>query len=567
MNRVGMALVGAAGLAVATAAIWMSAGAGPFPWWVVVPEDEVGALFLGLGLLVWLRRPVVGRRMALLLVAVAVAWYLPYLQFSANPVLFRLGFWLFYLHIAVLAQVLFAAPHGRLARPAEQWLVAGVYASVLVTQGMRVLTEHPLVAQGWGSPAAKVSLWAPLGSVLGLALTAVALALVVQRWRAEPALARRVHGLLWAGYCVVAVVLSANFAGAVLRVSVRTSGILLLCYAIALMLLGGTAAVVALRTDVSIQRIVARLLAQLDLSSASRVPLHKALAEALKDPSLTLHYWSAGGREYLDPRGESAPPWAWPGRAVTIVKGPDQQPLAAIGHDPYLLTQPHYRQLLDAVVAASGLALDNARLDAENQAHLRGLLEAEHATRRSLQALLHDGVQHRLTDIQFLLGQARDACEDSGVHASLTRIADEVQATARDLRDVVAGIYPVNLRDAGLAAALDRLADLPRSAALELRVASGRWPPPVEETAYFVVSEAVGNAHKHAKATRICVDVETTQDGVLVRVSDDGVGGATFGGRGTGLRGLRDRVAAGGGTLEILPSAVGTTIEAVLPCA
>lgn len=111
MTRAAMALVGVAGLAVATAAIWMSAGAVPFPWWVVVPEDEVGVLFLGLGLLVWVRRPVVGRRMALLLVAVAVTWYLPYLQFSANPVAFRLGFWLFYLHIAVLAQVFFAAPH------------------------------------------------------------------------------------------------------------------------------------------------------------------------------------------------------------------------------------------------------------------------------------------------------------------------------------------------------------------------------------------------------------------------------------------------------------------------
>lgn len=82
-----------------------------------------------------------------------------------------------------------------------------------------------------------------------------------------------------------------------------------------------------------------------------------------------------------------------------------------------------------------------------------------------------------------------------------------------------------------------------------------------------MVSEAVGNARKHANATRICVDVEATQDGVLVRVSDDGVGGATFRGRGTGLRGLRDRVAAGGGTLEIVPSAIGTIIEAVLPCA
>src|SRR5215472_12980494 len=90
---VGIVLVGVAGLAVAAAAIWMSAGSTRYPWWVMLPVDAVGALFLGLGLLIWMRRPA-GERLGLLLVAFALLWYLQYLQASSSQAVFDLGFWL-----------------------------------------------------------------------------------------------------------------------------------------------------------------------------------------------------------------------------------------------------------------------------------------------------------------------------------------------------------------------------------------------------------------------------------------------------------------------------------------
>jgi signal transduction histidine kinase len=253
-------------------------------------------------------------------------------------------------------------------------------------------------------------------------------------------------------------------------------------------------------------------------------------------------------------------------RAVTWVNGPGGRTLAALVHDPFLAGQPQYRQRLDAVVAAARLALENARLSAENRAHLRGVLDVELADRRRIRAALHDGPQHRLSNIQLLVGQARRGNGDPGLDAALEQISAELRAAVQDLREVTEGVYPAILHTKGLEDALDSMVQ--RSPVpLVLDIPPTRWPKHLEETIFFLVSEAVGNAHKHAHASRITVCVWPSDNQVNLEVKDDGAGGAAPRATGSGIRGMRDRFAAHEGTLTITsPPGGGTTVRAVLPC-
>ena len=144
------------------------------------------------------------------------------------------------------------------------------------------------------------------------------------------------------------------------------------------------------------------------------------------------------------------------------------------------------------------------------------------------------------------------------------QIVAEVGATIGDLRQIAAGIRPARLDD-GLAAAL---ADLARSAPVPVDVQGPgeRVAASVEAAAYFVACEALTNAIKYASASKVSMQAARENGSFHVRVSDDGVGGAVLR-RGSGLAGLQDRVAALGGTLEVVsPRGEGTRIEVAIPC-
>ncbi|MGH2976242.1 MAG: sensor histidine kinase, partial [Solirubrobacterales bacterium] len=135
-----------------------------------------------------------------------------------------------------------------------------------------------------------------------------------------------------------------------------------------------------------------------------------------------------------------------------------------------------------------------------------------------------------------------------------------------ELRELTQGIYPSVLTERGLAAALD---DLCRRAALPAHLECSlveRVAPAVETAAYFVVSEALTNAVKHAHATEVRVSVSCAEEVVLIEVVDDGIGGARASG-GSGLRGMTDRAEALGGTLSLSsPPGRGTRLQAQIPC-
>ncbi|SHN48108.1 sensor histidine kinase [Cryptosporangium aurantiacum] len=194
------------------------------------------------------------------------------------------------------------------------------------------------------------------------------------------------------------------------------------------------------------------------------------------------------------------------------------------------------------------------------------VVAAVDAERRRIERDLHDGVQQRLVAVGMLLGRARRLPPADGRLSDLLRQAhDEAADALVELREVSWRVFPAALDAGGLPVALETVADrspVPVTLSVEL---DERPVSAVETVAYFVVSEAVTNAIKHAAASRVDVAVRRTGEELRVVVHDDGTGGAEP--SGTGLTGLSRRVSALDGRFRVDSPAGGpTTIEAVLPC-
>jgi signal transduction histidine kinase len=207
-----------------------------------------------------------------------------------------------------------------------------------------------------------------------------------------------------------------------------------------------------------------------------------------------------------------------------------------------------------------------ARVEALQASRDRAVDSAE-AERRRIERDLHDGAQQRLVALAMDLGMARAKLEtDPAAATALVGEAhEEAKRALAELRDLARGIHPAVLADRGLDAAISALAA--RSPVpVGVEFTAGRLPGPVESAAYFVVAEALANAAKHAVASEIGVRIPRHRDLLVVEIIDDGVGGADPA-RGTGLRGLADRVAAVDGHLTITsPTGGPTVIRAELPC-
>jgi signal transduction histidine kinase len=213
-------------------------------------------------------------------------------------------------------------------------------------------------------------------------------------------------------------------------------------------------------------------------------------------------------------------------------------------------------------------ALANVEAREELDASRARIVEAADAARQRIERDLHDGAQQRLVSLALnlrLLQSNLDAGSDAARELEAAR--SELEATLGELRDLARGIHPNVLTDRGLTAALDGLVG--RSPVPVELDADGcdDLAEPVQITLYFIVAEALTNALKHSGCKRVAVRVGAGEGAATVEVRDDGVGG-TEPGRGSGLRGLTDRVSALGGTLEIeSPAGEGTTIRARVPVA
>jgi PAS domain S-box-containing protein len=213
------------------------------------------------------------------------------------------------------------------------------------------------------------------------------------------------------------------------------------------------------------------------------------------------------------------------------------------------------------------MAISNAEARRELTASRARVVAAADETRRQIERDLHDGIQQRLVSIA-LKARATTVMTpppSNQIQGELTLLADQLGAALDELREISRGIHPAVLSDAGLGPALKTLAR--RSAvpiALDVKLDS-RLEEPIEVAAYYVASEALTNAVKHAQASVIELHVECRDGALTLAISDDGIGGADLNG-GSGLIGLKDRVEALGGTIAVLSRpGQGTLLRVQLP--
>jgi signal transduction histidine kinase len=225
-------------------------------------------------------------------------------------------------------------------------------------------------------------------------------------------------------------------------------------------------------------------------------------------------------------------------------------------------------KLLEDLASQAGLVLRNVRLIEELRTSRQRLVSAQDEERRRLERNLHDGAQQRLVSIALVLRMAKTLLKaetDPQIGDRLDQASEQLQLALQELRELARGIHPAILTKRGLGPALQSLAERSTVPATVESTLDGRLPPAVEATVYFVVSEALANVGKYSKATAVTIRIGPSDRELWFEVADDGIGGADAS-RGSGLRGLADRVAAVDGRLEIeSPPGKGTRLTCWIP--
>ncbi len=559
----GVPVLAAAGALFGAVVLWL-ADAGRDPGTTsTLFSGVVGGLYLLTGSVTHLRRP---GPLGLRMVTAGIAWFAEDLQVSMAPGPHTAGMFFRSVASACLLHLLLAFPEGRLRTRTERVVTCAVYVIALVLV--------PVGVPFYQSMTPNLLLVADLAWTQDMLLdgaqmvfAVVVAGLLVRRWLVATPPARR----------VLAPVYGVGLVGSVaslLHPALPAPSALLVNEVAHLAVLGLPVAflVGALRVRLG-RTAVADFLLQLP-----RIPpaeLRDLLARVLGDPTLRIAYpcldSPGSANDYLDADGRPVTPR--PDDAVTPVRR-GRRVVAVLLHDPALRADRH---VLHAVTAAAALELDNQRLAAEVRAQLAEvrasrarIVAAADEQRHRIERDLHDGAQNQLVTTALILRLARErlgpAAPHPELHALLQRAVDGLDVAITQLRELARGIHPAVLTEAGLLPALRALA---AHSAYFVHVVDGPVLPPlparVAATAYFVAAEAVTNAAKHACANQVHVHVRAAGNRLLVTVADDGVGNADMN-NGTGLLGLRDRVAALDGTLAVrsFPNA-GTSVHAELP--
>jgi signal transduction histidine kinase len=528
--------------------------------WVAVP-------YIAAGVIAWWRRP--ESRLGPLMVAGGLAsafsgWQLAE---ASGPYTFGAAFDI--VPAALFLHVCLAFPDGRLRSRFERVLVGVAY---VVAVGLQLVK----LALGGVDPQNLLDVWrqpdlvVTVEDVQLLSLTAcclVGLGVLVRRHRRLGKPRRRSIAFVINSFAVALVMIAVLFGLAafdlpgfreVQRATLFVVGLSPLAFLLGLL-------------DARLARsAVGDLILELRRDPAPP-DLRDALANTLRDPSLTLAYWLPDFQTYVDVNGRPVRLPDDDRRSATLIDRNGEH-VAALVHDPALDEE---RQLLEAVGAAAGMSLENARLHAELRARveeLRGsrarVIEAGQKERQRLERNLHDGAQQRLIALSLRLSLLeRRLVAEPEAREELDAARREIALSLEELRDVARGIHPAVLSGHGLAVAVESLAARARLPVRLTLDVVGRLPERVEVAAYYVVSESLANVAKHAQAGEARVSLEQQPGLLVVEVVDDGVGGADTE-RGSGLRGLADRVEALGGRLRVwTPLGGGTRVQAEIPCA
>ena len=503
-----------------------------------VPDLAVGWAFIAGGLIVAMRRRQI--RSGGLLAVTGFAWFIPNFAGVGPAFLGRAACDALFLHRGPLLHSVLAYPSGRTSSRLTRSAVVAGYAAAIV---------YPV----WQNELAVI------------ALAALLVAVSVHQYVHSVGPYRRAGRVALSAAAALGFLLAGE---AIARLELPTgtaSGALLDAYEVTLgaIALGLTAGLLSASWE---RALVTDLVVELG-EARSGTPRDQ-LARALGDPSLQVGYWLPESAGFVDAEGQPFPlPDPDSERPTTMIER-DGQPMAVLVHDPAVLGDPG---LIEAVSSAAKLAAANARLQAEVRAQLaeirasrRRILQAGDEERGRLDRRLRQGAERRLGELVDTLRRAGGSAVGGGTIERINQSESQLARTQEELRRLARGIHPRALSEQGLEGALASLAEdfpLPVHLAVSIIDAS----PSAEICAYFVCSEALANVAKYASASRVAVSVSSSAGAVTVEVRDDGVGGADPG-RGTGLRGLTDRVETLGGTLTVeSPPGLGTRLVAVIP--
>jgi signal transduction histidine kinase len=542
---------------------------------ILICYEVIGLSFLAAGIAAWVRWP--ASRLGLLFSIAGYLYLLPYILINlANPVAFTVGYLGQGIYTAAVAHLGLAWPSGRLRSKFECGVVIFNYVQITGFSVAATMSWNPassgchagcpanLLLVGDGSQPVMDTLNAVSGFV-GLVPTVIVLVLIVRHWRSARGWSRRAMvPLVWLACAVGAEQIVTGGA-----LNLPLSSLVSFGLAPLVMLAGPALFVISTVRARTAGGALGTAIVGLE-PGASPGRLREALARALGDSTLQLAFRRPGGSGYLDTAGQAVDvDRPDTGRVAARVAGSDE---AVLVYDEGLALEP---QLVKLAAAAASMALEHARLQAEVQAQLEQvrasrarIVEAGDAERRRLERDLHDGAQQRLVTLSLALGMARDRATeaDPELGSLIESASKEAREALTELRELARGIHPAVLTETGLTGAIQALAERSPVATTITAVPEGRFPAAIEATAYFVVSEALANVAKHARAGCAQVTIRKLAGRLLVEVSDDGMGGARAAG-GSGLRGLADRVASVGGVLQVdSPPGRGTRLEAEIPC-
>jgi signal transduction histidine kinase len=537
------------------------------PLVIALLADWITVAYVFGGLIAWHRRP--ESRFGPLMIVAGFLMFLTALSWSTNDVAYTVGQSLDMLVPVLFLHVFLAFPDGRLHGRFERMLIASGYVVAITLELARMALggfgEHNLLELTQNTGAAEAIRHVQLLTISAICLCGVGV-LALSRRRSGPPL-RRSSTLLVDVFAlglvmIAALLTSATLEGPWVR-EIRWATFITLGLAPLAFVIGLLSARLA-RSAVG--EIFVELRGNPDPAS-----LRDALARALRDPSLALAYWLPEFWTYADLEGAAVELPESADRAVTLIDR-DGVRVAALIHDPSLRDEP---ELLDAVTAAAGIALENARLHVELRARLEELqgsrariVEAGRSERKRLERNLHDGAQQRLIALSLEISLLEEQLSEDPETAQRLAVArHEIAVSLDELREVAHGLHPAVVSGHGLDVALEQLvakAVVPVDLTVEIE---SRLPEATEVAAYYLVSESLANVAKHANASSARVDVIRRGGDVMIEIADDGVGGADEG-HGSGLRGLADRVEALGGSLRVWsPVGEGTRVRAEIPCA
>lgn len=558
-------------------------------FWFAVPDVQpvtvllqvgTSGLFLAAGMIAWRRRP--HNRIGPLMLLTGLSMWLTGLTVAPVPLLAATGTVAGALPLAMTLHLLLAFPSGRVrGRPAGVLVVIGYVTSLVLQAPLYLIGDGPLALTNSATAQDLLAVTKVAQTTVGVSSLVLAATLIAhQALRTDPVERRllgpvvwyRIASLLIIGACAVVVRLPVGAELVMISSHVQVATIMGIPLVFLIGLLFG-----------SFGRAgeVDEMVAQIGASTPTTAQLTAAVAGALGDSGALVVYSRIGQRGFVDAGGQEIDVEADVARRLHPVRYGGR----VVGGIYFRHSLIADNSLLEVLAGIVGMAIDQQRLVAEQRALVaelrageaelqqsrRRLLRAEDAERRRIARDLHDGAQQHLVVLGMNARQVSRNANDPTVARAAAEIADGVTRVLAEFRDLIAGIMPAPLLDRGLVPAVELLAErMPIPTRVTVRFEPERLAADVESTLYFLVSESLTNVVKHAGATsaEVIIDKIDQDESVLLTITivDDGIGGADPA-RGTGLRGIADRVAAIDGTLQVTSAqGAGSSIRAEAPC-